>query len=555
MNHNRIIVLLSGEIASGKTTLAKQLEKKFNFKLFKSRDAIINSIRKSGNNDRSTLQKVGDDLDKKTNGDWLVAYFQKEIFDAQRIVIDSVRILKQINSFRKAYGYQNVYHVHVHASPGTLEKRYFERNDIDDLNDITEINKYKQYKENITEKNIKGLIQEADLVLDTENVNSSDSLTRTASFLRILPSTFNKNVDVIIGGQFGSEGKGQIAGYLAPNYDCLVRVGGPNAGHKVPNSPTTDTFHILPSGTRRAPNAKIIIGPGAVISKDALLQKINKLGLEPGRLVIDENATIITDEDIKLENRNRIGSTKQGVGGATANNILRRLKLDDSQKAKNCNELKQLIGHAHEEFEDLFAKGKKILLEGTQGTFLSLHHGFYPFVTSRDTTASGCLAEAGISPLRVRKIVMVTRRYPIRVESPHNSTSGPFTRSEYRDYLNNKNLISESEIDFETIKKRSSHKEDLKELEKTSTTDKYRRVAEFSWPLFREAVEINSPTDIALTFADYIEYKNRYCRRYDQLTEGTKRFIEELERCSGANASLIAIGFEYRAIIDRRNWL
>ena len=557
MNLNRIIVVLSGEIASGKSSLSNKLEKDFQFKILKSKDAIASlaARKKIRKDDRAALQRLGDKLDQDTNGEWLVNFFQNEILNHKRLVIDSVRIIEQINSFRRSYGYQNVLHIHVHASAKTLERRYFQRNDIQDFNDIVEINKYKQYKSNETEKNVNKLLSEADLILDTENFSLEDNLIQTVSFLRLLPSTYTRTVDVIVGAQFGSEGKGQIAGYLSPNYDCLVRVGGPNAGHKVFNTPNIDTFHILPSGTRRAPNAKIIIGPGAVISKEVILDEILKFELEPKRLVIDENATIISQEDISLENDSNIGSTKQGVGGATANNILMRLKSSDAHKAKNCKELRQLIGNTHREFEILFSENKKILLEGTKGTFLSLHHGFYPFVTSRDTSASGCMAEAGFSPLRVRKIIMVTRRYPIRVQNPKGGSSGPFSRHEYETYLKTGKIEYDSEITFDIIKERSDHKEDLKQLEKTSTTKLYRRVAEFNWPLLREAAEINSPTDIALTFADYINYSNRFCRRYDQLTEYTKKFIEEMERCTGANVSLIATGFEYRSIIDKRNWI
>ena len=557
MNQNRLIVVLSGEIASGKSTLAKNLSKVHGFKLLKTRDALIKHASSRINiKNRGALQKFGEKLDKDTKGEWIVKYFQSEINASNRIVIDSIRIIEQVNSLRNAYGHQNVMHIHVHASPDALEKRYFSRNNIKDLNDIEATHKYKTYKANSTEQKVKDLIHEADLVIEAENSSEEDNLVQAASFLRILPSTFTNNVDVLIGGQFGSEGKGQIAGYLAPNYDCLIRVGGPNAGHKVFETPSADTFHIIPSGARRAPNAKIIIGPGAVISEEVILSEIRKYDLEPSRLIIDENATVISEGDKELERAlSRIGSTKQGVGGATANNIINRLKSEDTHKAKYVNNFKQFIGNSRSEYEKLFADNKKILLEGTQGTFLSLHHGFYPFVTSRDTTASGCLAEAGISPLRVRKIIMVTRRYPIRVQSPNNGTSGPFTKSEFGQYQIDKKTSFPSEITFEEIANRSEHKEDLVALEKTTTTKLNRRVAEFSWSLFREASEINSPTDIALTFADYISYSNRLSRRYDQLSTKTKKFIEELERCSGVNVSLIATGFKHRSVIDRRNWI
>ena len=131
---------------------------------------------------------------------------------------------------------------------------------------------------------------------------------------------------------------------------------------------------------------------------------------------------------------------------------------------------------------------------------------------------------------------MVTRTYPIRV----GATSGPFLSKE---------------ISFDIIGKRSGkHIETLKLAEKTTTTKIDRRVAEFSWTLFRKACDLNSPTDIALTFTDYFSTDNERARRYDHLTPETRQFIEELEMCSGVKISLISTCFDYRAIIDRRNW-
>jgi adenylosuccinate synthase len=167
---------------------------------------------------------------------------------------------------------------------------------------------------------------------------------------------------------------------------------------------------------------------------------------------------------------------------------------------------------------------------------LSLHHGFYPKVTSRDTTVSGCLAEAGIPPRRVRRIIMAVRSYPIRV----GGNSGDF---------------KSKEIDWKRIANRSGVEEnEIKGTEKGSTTGNERRVGEFSWSLFRQACDLNSPTDIAFTFADYIHVSNQSAIRFEQLTLETRKMIEELERCSGVRVNLIGTGFDYRAIIDRRNW-
>jgi adenylosuccinate synthase len=95
---------------------------------------------------------------------------------------------------------------------------------------------------------------------------------------------------------------------------------------------------------------------------------------------------------------------------------------------------------------------------------------------------------------------------------------------------------------------------ELERAEHTSTTNKLRRVGEFEWDLFRRAVSLNGPTDIALSFADYINRSNTNARRFEQLTLNTIRFVEELERVGCAPVSLISTRFNYRSIIDRRSW-
>jgi adenylosuccinate synthase len=548
--NEKLIVILTGEISSGKTSIAHQLSEKFDFKVLKTHDALRSiskkKYKKKANEDeRMFLQRVGESEDRETNGSWIVDFFQTDINKSSRIAVDSLRIPEQIKAFRQSYGYQNVFQIYLEVSERELQKRYFKREGLkfDDLNDIQA---YNIYKSNKTEAAVKNLADEADLIIDSENFPLEDNVIRLVSFLRLLPSIEYGNVDIIVGGQFGSEGKGQIAAYLSPEYDCLIRVGGPNAGHKVFEDSAPDTFHILPSGTRRTKNAKIILGPGSVLNLEILLDEIRRFDIQPDRLLIDENCTIITKDDIELEKTlDKIGSTTQGVGAATANNLLKnRLQHDTSNKAKNFSKLKRYINSSHICLEKLFENRSKILLEGTQGTLLSLHHGIYPYVTSRDTTVSGCLSDAGISPRRVRKIIMVTRTYPIRVQSPKEGTSGPFSRFD-----------SNIEVSYEELAKSSGVlKEEIMKLEKTSTTNRQRRISKFNWALFREACELNSPTDIALTFTDYLDNSNRTARRYDQLTKKTTKFIDEVERCSGVPVSLMATNFNHRSIIDRRNW-
>lgn len=542
---NKFFVILSGEICAGKSTLGKNMEKNYGFISFHTRDILKTLLEKD---QRKDLQKIGETLDKKTKGNWVRHYFLKECFhknpNQDFFIIDSVRIDKQIIFFRESFG-PHVVHVHLTCSPKTLLDRYINRNKIrDPKSEKSKIQQqYYKIKADPTEKHVDNLKDLADIVIDTDRLTEKDVFIKLAGFLGILGKLSTSCVDVVVGAQFGSEAKGQICAYLAPEYDALVRVGGPNAGHSVYSHPEPYVFHILPSGSIKSPNSKLLIGPGAVINIEILKEEIKKYHIDDvNRLVIDYNATIISNDDIKKESKlvKNIGSTGQGVGYATANNITNRCN-ENKNKAKYFDkELKGFLGSTHDELEKIYRSGGNILLEGTQGSFLSLHHGFYPYVTSRETTVSGNIAEAGISPKRVRKIILVTRTYPIRVESPSNATSGEF---------------HSEELTWKEISKRSGISLlELENVERTSTTKRKRRVAEFSWHLFRKACELNTPTDIAITFVDYITEKNKKARRFDQLSRETIEFIDDLERVSEAPVSLISTRFDYRSIIDRRSW-
>ena len=135
---------------------------------------------------------------------------------------------------------------------------------------------------------------------------------------------------------------------------------------------------------------------------------------------------------------------------------------------------------------------------------------------------------------------MVCRTYPIRVQDPPGGgTSGPLSRP----------------IDWGVVSERSGiPREELEQAEITSTTQRKRRVGEFEWDLLRKAAFLNGPTDIALTFADYLSKKNKHARRFEQLQDETIEFIEEIERVAGVPVSLISTGKGERQVIDRRSW-
>lgn len=533
------IVLLSGSVCSGKTTLAESLREHFGFETLKTKELMRELARKQLGKelelDRRRMQRFGERLDVTTGGKWVVNGLAKLLrSSSQRVVVDSVRILDQIRAIRRSYGFA-VVHIHLTAPEGILRERYGARK----APGFRELSTYSAVQRNPTESGVKSLAAPADIVIDTARCTQMDVLVRAAAHLGLCSRNRTSAVDVIVGGQFGSEGKGHISSYLSREYQILVRVGGPNAGHKVFASPDPYTHHQLPSGTLRSPDAKLVISAGSVIDPGKLLKEIAECKVGYDRLSIDPQAMVISDEDIRSESDlvKNIGSTGQGVGIATSRRIVGRGA--GVQLARDIKDLRPFIRETWTLLEDAYREGMKVLVEGTQGAGLSLYHGSYPYVTSRDTSVAGCLAEAGIAPSRVRKIVMVCRTYPIRVQSPKGSTSGPM------------GIV----IDWETISNRSRIPVTrLRGTEKGSTTHRPRRVAEFNWELLRKASALNGPTDIALTFTDYLNRRNEDARRFEQLDTPTINFIEEVQRVAGAPVSLISTRFGFRSIIDRRSW-
>ena len=536
------VVALSGPIRAGKSTLAQQMQERLDARVVKTKELIGHQVKLSSRA-RSNLQRAGDKLDRETDGAWVARALADVLasdgdHEPQYVVIDAVRIAPQIDHLRKAF--PTLIHVHLEANDAELEKRYAA-----EVGTVTELESYAALRKNRTERKIGGLAKIADVVIETDRATAEDVYFRVVARLGIRPGTAAPLVDVLIGGQYGSEGKGNIAHFLAPEYEVLVRVGGPNAGHKVfvDEGEEPYTFHQLPSGALANGRATLVLGAGAVISLQRLLKEISELALPTGRLFIDPQAMIIEESDVdweKRELRDKIASTAQGVGRATARKILHRYPGSDVRLARDVPELKHYIEDTVEYFGDCLSRDRRMLLEGTQGTSLSLHHGHYPHVTSRVTTAPGCLAEAGLAARHVRRVVMVCRTFPIRVgDTDTGMTSGYMAREVELDYV-----AARSGIPIEELRK----------TETTSTTKRKRRIAEFDWAQFMKAIVLNGPTDIALTFADYLSIKNREAFRYEQLTEQTLRFIEELEKVSGIPVSLISTDFAKRNVIDRRAW-
>lgn len=553
----RKVILISGRICTWKTDLSSKLERRRGFKRLSTSEKLRElAEQRDSPKDRKSLQELGDTVDRETGFEWVYDFVREALEDSSTerpIVVDHLRHRQQVEHFR-AQNMHNVVHIHLYADERFLSSEFEKRKE---LTPEPETECYEDADPlHGNDEDINWFKKDADIRLNVTNTDAEDTFIRVCAALRINPDHQVRCVDVVVGGQFGSEGKGNIAAYLAKEYDVLVRVGGPNAGHTVASRSGEFTYHQLPSGAKDC-GAELLLGPGMTIDVAKLLEEIDQAGIEEGRLFIDPDAMIISEEDIQLENdlRDNISSTASGSGAAAARRIMGR--AGNTKLAKDIPELERYVGGGKtsrgstmRRLEAAFASGKSVLLEGTQGSGLSLYHGPYPHVTSRDTNVAGCLAEAGISPARLRRVILVTRTTPIRVANPENSdrTSGAL----------------KYETTFEAIAKRADlDAKKVKEAEKTSTTKRDRRVGHFDWELFRKSCRLNAQTDIALTFADYISSENQNARRFEQLTQPTREFIEELELVSQARVTLISTRFprpaehqsaDLRSIIDRRSW-
>jgi adenylosuccinate synthase len=291
-------------------------------------------------------------------------------------------------------------------------------------------------------------------------------------------------VTIIFGGQFGSEGKGKVAHYFAVKEKAkyCVRVGGPNSGHTVYRGNERLIFRILPTGVIER-NVTAILPAGSYVDLSILKEELKVSELSDERLLIDENAVIVSEKNLNAEVgsglRDSIGSTNSGTGNAVVERILRR---GDEILAKNCKVLSKYIVDTKRIMRKACDDGEKIIIEGTQGYGLSLLHSKdYPYVTSRDTSAAAFLSETGLSPFDVENIVMVIRAFPIRV----SGNSGPLP----------------NEIDWATVRQEAGRDEDMTEY--TSSTKRVRRVARFDAAIVKRSIECNRPNTIVLNHVDY----------------------------------------------------
>ncbi|MCS7111187.1 MAG: adenylosuccinate synthetase [Ignisphaera sp.] len=328
---------------------------------------------------------------------------------------------------------------------------------------------------------------------------------------------------IIVGGFFGDEGKGKIASYLAvaDKPSIAVRCGSINAGHTVSYMGRTWRVRLVPSFFVN-PRTKLMIAAGALIRLDVLFRELDETGAK-GRLFIDINTGVIEEKHVEAERNDaflvrEVGSTLQGVGFAMADRVLRRLKL-----AKDFEILKNIVTDVSFEVNSALDNGELVYIEGVQGTFLSLYHGTYPHVTSRDTISSAFASEVGVGPKRVDDVMVVFKSYVTRVGG------GPL----------------DNELTYEEAKR-------LGLIEIATVTGRVRRAALFNIDLAKKAVMLNSATQIAITKLDALYPDAKCIREWDKLPHHAKVWLENLESTLRVPITIISTGEDVVCTIDRR---
>lgn len=339
---------------------------------------------------------------------------------------------------------------------------------------------------------------------------------------------------VIVGGQYGSEGKGKMASYLAKTAGrgvYSVRSGGSNAGHTAYRDDTPHRLRQLPSGAV-VPHTPLRIAAGAVVDLPVLRREVHDLAIDLRRLMIDRNAVVMEDADSAAETlqglRERVGSTLSGTGVATTRKIMRAEGLHLAQHEPS---LRHVVGRVSEDLNWALDRGEHVVIEGTQGFGLSLHHSeHYPFVTSRDTTAAAFLSDVGLSPLLVTDVILVLRTFPIRVAG----NSGPLNE----------------ETTWQQIAAYSSANP-ITLGEYTTVTQQLRRVGMFDWDLAGRAIRANRPTVIALHGADYLDRADYGVSDWSDLSTRSTEFVRRIEAAFDVPVGYVFTGPEDRHIVDR----
>ncbi|VAY87125.1 Adenylosuccinate synthetase [hydrothermal vent metagenome] len=401
--------------------------------------------------------------------------------------------------------------------------------------------------------------------------------------------------DVVVGIQWGDEGKGKIVDNLAQKYDFVCRsAGGHNAGHTIWVDDTKYALHLIPSGVLNT-KAINIIGNGVVLSPSAIIDEMKQFKNLEGRLYLSDKAhlnlsyhSLIDQAKEKLKGSKAIGTTGKGIGPAYSDKINRiglRVGelLDTTQltsnimeyfaqnkvifdvmgiKTPNKNEMFQTLAHYKKELEPFITnttnmiwkaldENKKILLEGAQGTMLDIDHGTYPYVTSSNTLSASACIGLGISPKDIGKVTGIIKAYCTRVGN------GPFPTE---DFGKDGDIMADVGKEFGTTtgRKRRCGWFDALSVKYASRLNGCDQLAlmkldvldGFETIKICTAYEVNGktidylPTDLANVIPIYEEIKGwdkvKGCKTWDSLPILAKEYINKIEEITSTKIGIIS---------------
>lgn len=327
---------------------------------------------------------------------------------------------------------------------------------------------------------------------------------------------------VVVGAFWGDEGKGKIISYRAvkDKIDVCVRTGSVNAAHTVVFKDKKYALHMIPSAFVYE-KSRLLIGAGVNIHVPQLLKEIEETGVRD-RVGVDPQCSIIEEKHSAIDKSSAhlrgLGTTGWGVGPAQEERVRRTGKM-----ARDLPELKPYLTDVASEVNAAIGADKNVLLEGTQGLLLSLFFGTFPYVTSRDTSASAVCAEAGVGPTKVDSVLLVFKSFMTRVGA------GPLP-----DELSKEEAIHRGWFEI------------------AAGTGRERRSAPFSFDLARRAAMINGATEAAVTKLDILFPECKDAISFEQLSGEAKEFITKIETKTGVPVTTIGTGPSVFDIIDRR---
>lgn len=356
---------------------------------------------------------------------------------------------------------------------------------------------------------------------------------------------FPCNVDVVLGAQYGDEGKGMVAKLMADRaenlgnpYGWTSRTGAQNAEHRfihtgVAHSASDFCGRILPSASCYRANILAMLGAGHCFIPEHLLREAVHFGLPLDRIFVDKAAMWLRPDHAtnNLEIGNQRGTTGWGIGTAIAEKVRRKpgTKLIGDSEA-----LQEALGDNLTNVATLLnAIDAPGLMEGSQGAMLSLNHGHFPFCTAKDVTVTGMCAELGVGHKRIRNVYGVTRVVMMRVSGPSGPTGAKEISYDDVESRTGLRLPQHTRLQGDTTRWRASNRDDRAEEE---------RLFEVSMEELYFSHMLNNYTALAVTFTDFHREGNYRVTRWQDLHKDTRELVKTIEREIGVPVFLVRTG-------------